>query len=97
MTILEWRQRKYDRHTCHLLNEGMYSMRGQGGDLTEAQRLNEQFLQHYKTGQYQQAIPLAQRELAICEKALGPEHPETAVVLNNLAEAYHATGAYPNA
>jgi Tetratricopeptide repeat len=44
----------------------------QEGDLAEAERLNGQILQYYATGQYQQAIPLAQRALAIREKALGP-------------------------
>ena len=31
------------------------------------------------------------------EKALGPEHPDTATSLNNLAELYRATGAYAQA
>src|SRR5260370_7967763 len=69
----------------------------QEGDLAEAQRLNGQVLQYYATGRYQQAIPLAQRALAIREKALGPEHPYTAGSLNNLAELYRATGTYTKA
>jgi Tetratricopeptide repeat len=56
----------------------------QESDLAEAQRLNRQVLQYYATGRYQEAIPLAQRALAIREKALGLEHPDTAVSLNNL-------------
>jgi CHAT domain-containing protein/Tfp pilus assembly protein PilF len=67
------------------------------GGLAEAQRLNAQVLQYYAMGQYQQAIPLAQRALAITEKALGPEYPDIAVALNNLAELYRATGAYAKA
>ncbi|MGY4356327.1 tetratricopeptide (TPR) repeat protein [Bradyrhizobium sp. i1.3.1] len=35
--------------------------------------------------------------LAIREKALGPEHPDTARSLNNLALLYTATGAYAKA
>ena len=31
------------------------------------------------------ARPLYERALAICEKVLGPEHPDTATSLNNLA------------
>jgi hypothetical protein len=31
------------------------------------------------------ALPLSERALAISEKALGPEHPDTAMSLNNLA------------
>jgi hypothetical protein len=59
--------------------------RAQEGDLAEARRLNGQVLQHYVTGQYLQAIPIAQRALAITEKALGPEHADSATALNNLA------------
>jgi tetratricopeptide (TPR) repeat protein len=33
-----------------------------------------------------------QRALAIREKVLGPEHPDTAHSLNNLAELYRAQG-----
>jgi Tetratricopeptide repeat len=32
--------------------------------------------------------------LAIREKALGPEHPDVAQTLNNLAELYRAQGRY---
>jgi CHAT domain-containing protein/Tfp pilus assembly protein PilF len=69
----------------------------QESDLAEAQRLIGQVQQYLATGRYQQAIPLAQRALAIREKALGPEHPYTATALNNLAELYQATGVYAKA
>jgi tetratricopeptide (TPR) repeat protein len=46
------------------------------------------------TGAYAKAKPLCQRALVINEKVLGPEHPETATSLNNLAGLYDATGAY---
>ena len=35
-----------------------------------------------------EAEPLYQRALAIKEKALGPNHPDVATSLNNLAELY---------
>ena len=41
-------------------------------------------------GAYDQALPLHQRALKIYEKALGPEHPDTAGSLNNLAALYKA-------
>ena len=50
-----------------------------------------------RTGAYAKAEPLYQRALAIHEKALGPDHPDTATALNNLAELYRATGAYAQA
>ncbi len=39
-------------------------------------------------GQYAQAEPLYKRSLAIVEKALGPDHPNVATSLNNLALLY---------
>ncbi|MEN9216312.1 MAG: tetratricopeptide repeat-containing protein, partial [Gloeomargarita sp. HHBFW_bins_162] len=41
-----------------------------------------------------EAIPLAQRSLAIREKALGPDHPDVATSLNNLAGLYELQGNY---
>ena len=48
-------------------------------------------------GSYDQALPLYQRALKICEKALGPKHPDTATSLNNLAGLYRDMGAYEQA
>jgi len=47
--------------------------------------------------QYDEALPLYQRALAICEKTLGLEHPTTATSLNNLALLYRAQGNYQEA
>jgi tetratricopeptide (TPR) repeat protein len=69
----------------------------QEGELAEAQRLNGQVFQYYTTGQYQEAIPLAERALAIREKALGPTHADVAQSLNSLAMLYVAIGAYAKA
>lgn len=41
---------------------------------------------HHDTGAYAEAQALLERALAISEKALGPEHPDVARLLNNLAE-----------
>ena len=43
-------------------------------------------------GGYAKAEPLYRRALAICEKALGREHPDTATSLNNLAQLYRTDG-----
>ena len=40
---------------------------------------------YWKRGKYAQAEPLFQRALVISEKALGPEHPDVAKVLENYA------------
>ena len=42
--------------------------------------------------QYEEALPLYQQALAINEQTLGPEHPDTARSLNNLALPYKSQG-----
>ena len=39
-------------------------------------------------GRYGEAEPLLVRSLQICEQQLGPDHPNTAASLNNLAVSY---------
>jgi tetratricopeptide (TPR) repeat protein len=46
---------------------------------------------------YAEALPMYERSLAIWEKALGAEHPDTALSLNNLAGLYRAQGEYGKA
>ena len=48
-------------------------------------------------GEYSKAEPLYQRALQIREKALGPEHADTAASLNNLGELYYQLGNYAKA
>ena len=48
-------------------------------------------------GKYSDAEPLYQRALVIKEKALGPDHPDTALSLNNLASLYDNQGKYSDA
>ena len=51
----------------------------------------------HERAQYAQATPLLQRALAISEKVLGPDHPDVATSLNNLAGLYHTQGQYADA
>jgi tetratricopeptide (TPR) repeat protein len=48
-------------------------------------------------GEYAEAQPLYERSLEIREKVLGPEHPDTASSLNNLAGLLHDQGKYAEA
>ena len=48
-------------------------------------------------GKYEEAEPLYQRALAIKERVLGEEHPDTAGSLNNLALLYADQGKYEEA
>jgi CHAT domain-containing protein/Tfp pilus assembly protein PilF len=51
----------------------------------------------YGEGKFDAAIPLAEQNLSLTEKALGPLHPVVAASLNNLAALYHAQAAYAKA
>jgi tetratricopeptide (TPR) repeat protein len=46
---------------------------------------------------YYESRLLFERALAICEKVLGPEHPDTATSLNNLAWAFYDQGNFNGA
>jgi CHAT domain-containing protein len=48
-------------------------------------------------GRYADAEPLYKRSLAIREKALGPDHPDVALTLNNLAGVYGDQKRYADA
>jgi len=48
-------------------------------------------------GDYEKALPLYQRALEIIEKVLGPQHPDVATTLNNLAGLYYHTERYEEA
>jgi CHAT domain-containing protein/tetratricopeptide (TPR) repeat protein len=63
-------------------------------ELAEAKQLNQQVIKLYNQGKYKEAIPLAQRVLAIREKILGKNHPSVANSLNNLALLYDSQGEY---
>ncbi len=65
--------------------------------LQEASQLSQEVGQLYGAGKYDAALPLAERALAINEKALGAGHPDTAEPLNNLALLYQAKGDYAKA
>ena len=45
---------------------------------------------YVRIGAYAEARALSERALAIAEKALGPDHPDVALGLNNLASVHLA-------
>jgi tetratricopeptide (TPR) repeat protein len=51
----------------------------------------------YQAGKFAEAVPLAQRVLAIAERALGSDHRDVATLLNNLAELCRRQGRYTDA
>jgi CHAT domain-containing protein len=65
--------------------------------LADAARLDALIRQLSGEGRLQEAIPLAERSLALREKALGSRHSEVAISLDVLAMIYRAQGAYAKA
>ncbi len=62
--------------------------------LDEADRLNAEVVRLYREGRFDEAIPLAERALALRVKALGPDDPRVGQSLNNLAGLYYQKGDY---
>ncbi len=65
--------------------------------LQEARNLFAESVRLYRAGKYNEAQPLAEHALGVREKALGPEHLETAQSLNFLAVVYLDKGDYARA
>jgi tetratricopeptide (TPR) repeat protein len=59
--------------------------------------VNQQVQTLYKRGNYQEAIPLAEKAVEIAKRVYGPEQPNTATSLNNLAALYEVMGDYAKA
>ncbi|MFD0579972.1 tetratricopeptide repeat protein [Dactylosporangium darangshiense] len=62
------------------------------GELDLAWLLGQHATFEDSQGRYRQALPHKQRALAITETALGPDHPDTALRLDNLAVSLRALG-----
>lgn len=62
--------------------------------LDKARELSGQANQLRRQGRIREAATIAEQALEIREKVLGPEHPDTAISLNNLAGIYQAQANY---
>ena len=63
----------------------------------EVERLNANWGELHRAGKYAEARQVAEQAVALAEKALGPDHPDTAGSLNNLANLLKAMGDLPAA
>ena len=59
--------------------------------------LNQELMELYLTGKYDRAVVVAKKALEVAEKNVGPNHPDVAQSLNNLAELYRIQGQYAEA
>jgi hypothetical protein len=66
-------------------------------DTVDATTLTQQITELATQGRYAEAVPLAQRALALREKALGPNHADVALSLGYLATLYQKLGSYTDA
>jgi CHAT domain-containing protein/Tfp pilus assembly protein PilF len=79
------------------VSQPTYSQENELKKAKKAGGLNQQLGELYQQGRYAEAIPIAEKVLAIYEKAYGPDHPQVATSLNNLAWLYNALGDYAKA
>jgi len=63
----------------------------------EAAALHAKIVELHRAGKYSEALPFAQRELAIREKTLGPNHLKVAASVINLADLYGLQSRYADA
>ena len=64
---------------------------------TEWKTLNSEFMSLFKQGRYDQALVVAKKAFQVAEQAVGPNHPDVATNLNNLAGLYYTQGQYAEA
>ena len=62
------------------------SVYAQGADI-EWDILNQEVMDIYRAGMYDRAVVVAQKAQQVAEQNVGPDHPDVATSLNNLAEA----------
>jgi tetratricopeptide (TPR) repeat protein len=80
-----------------LLAMGQLAAGAETHQLEDLKTLDVQLQVLYRQGKYAEAIPIAEKSLALTEKYYGPEHPKTAIALNNLAELYIVKKRYHEA
>ena len=59
--------------------------------------LNSKVIKSYQGDQYPEAISTGNEALKVAEKTFGPEHPDVALTLNNLAQLYSDQERYDDA
>ncbi len=63
----------------------------------EWDNLNQEVKELYRSGKYDRAVVVAKKALEVAEKNVGPNHPDVATSLNNLALLYKTQGQYAQA
>jgi CHAT domain-containing protein/tetratricopeptide (TPR) repeat protein len=72
-------------------------MAARAQDASEVQALNRQNVQLHGQGKYAEAAATGEKVLALAERTLGKDHPDTLASINNLGAAYNALGRHAEA
>ena len=64
---------------------------------SEWDNLSQEANELSRAGKYEQAVVVARKALEVAEKNVGPNHPDVATSLNNLAVLYDTQGQYAQA
>ena len=67
------------------------------GPVTEWEVLTSEVMKLYSSGDYTQGVEVAKRALQVAQQNDGPDHPNVALSLSNLAELYEAQKEYAKA
>ena len=66
-------------------------------DNAEWKKLDDEAKSLYQQGKYDRGVEVAKKALELAEKAKGPDDPDVAASLNDLAELYRAQAQYAQA
>src|SRR5437763_11911995 len=64
---------------------------------SEWDALNQEATDLFRAGKYDRAVAVAQKALQVAEQKVGPNHPDVAPSLDNLAGLYKTRGDYAKA
>ena len=85
------------RPWCLSCWDGLWPSAQDDPGIAQLKALNERAVQLYKQGEYQKAIELFEQVVKLAIDRFGPDHPDVATSLNNLADLYRAMGRYAEA
>ncbi|MDE5096785.1 MAG: tetratricopeptide repeat protein, partial [Trichodesmium sp. St11_bin5] len=78
--------------------EWLQSLANELAEMMEAtKKLNDQVMELYNAGKYDEAIPIAEQGVTLARQLWGESHAEVATHLNNLAFLYKSQGRYSEA
>ena len=97
VTLQELQEKYFNQETKAFLDQVSKQNTGQAQQGENPVELRKKANDLKAAGRYAEATPYARRALDIEEHRSGPDHPDVALSLNNLAELYRNQGRYADA